>query len=380
MRAGSDEELMATAGDLAEHARLMTPPNPWVGCVLVRDGEIVGRGATGRFPGGMHAEAAAVRDAGERARGATAYVTLEPCNHQGRTPPCTEALISAGVARTVIALVDPDPNVRGTGIERLRAAGIEVECGIGADALAQSLAPYLHQRATGRAFTVLKTAMSLDGRTAAADGSSQWITGIEARADGHRLRSESQAIVVGPGTARVDQPRLTVRGLDDVLDRQPLRVLLDAKGRVPAEGPLFDSTLAPTLVVTTDQAPPAAVDAWQASGAKVETVGVGRHGRGVDLVAVLTLLAGSYGVLQAMIEGGARLHGALVEEQLADRLVAYLAPTLLGERGLPVIGLPGPETLADATRWKLRDVTRLGADVRLTLEPPGERRPEREVA
>jgi diaminohydroxyphosphoribosylaminopyrimidine deaminase/5-amino-6-(5-phosphoribosylamino)uracil reductase len=379
MRAGSDEELMATASDLAEHARFTTPPNPWVGCVLVRDGEIVGRGATGRFPGGMHAEAAAIRDAGDRARGATAYVTLEPCNHQGHTPPCTDALIGAGVARTVIALVDPDPNVRGTGIERLRAAGIEVECGLGADDVGQSLAPYLHQRATGRAFALLKTAMSLDGRTAAADGSSQWITGIEARADAHRLRSESQAVVVGPGTARADQPRLTVRGLDDVIDRQPLRVLLDAKGRVPAAGPLFDVTLAPTLVVTTEQAPPAAVDAWQAAGAKVETVDVGKNGRGVDLAAVLTLLAQSYGVLQAMIEGGGRLHGALIEEHLADRLVAYVAPTLLGERGLPVIGFPGPDTLTGATRWQLRDVTRFAADVRLTLDPPRERGPEHEV-
>ena len=224
MRSGSDEELMATAGDLAEHARFATPPNPWVGCVIVRDGEIVGRGATEAYPGGLHAEAAALLDAGYRARGATAYVTLEPCNHHGSTPPCTEALIDAGVARTVIALEDPDPRVRGTGIARLRAAGIEVVEGVGTDVVARSLAPYLHQRATGRAFALLKTAMSLDGRTAAADGSSQWITGVEARADVQRLRAESQAIVVGPGTARADLPRLTVRGLDDVIVRQPLRV------------------------------------------------------------------------------------------------------------------------------------------------------------
>jgi diaminohydroxyphosphoribosylaminopyrimidine deaminase / 5-amino-6-(5-phosphoribosylamino)uracil reductase len=370
MRVGSDEELMATAGNLAELARFTAPPNPWVGCVLVRDGEIVGRGQTGPYPGGAHAEVAALHDAGDRARGATAFVTLEPCNHHGNTPPCTEALIEAGVGRTVVALEDPDPRVRGTGIDCLRAAGIEVTAGVGAEAVRQSLAPYLHQRATGRAFALLKTAMSLDGRTAAADGSSQWITGIEAREDAHRLRAESQAVVVGPGTARADRPRLTVRGMDELIDRQPLRVLLDAHGRVPAEGPLFDPTLASTLVFTTPRAPASAVDGWQAAGAKLEVVDAGTHGRGVDLVAVLTVLAESHGVLQAMIEGGGLLHGAFVDEHLADRLVAYVAPVLLGERGLPVVGFPGPDTLADASRWQLRDVTRLGADVRLVLDPP----------
>jgi diaminohydroxyphosphoribosylaminopyrimidine deaminase/5-amino-6-(5-phosphoribosylamino)uracil reductase len=373
---GPDEELMATAGDLAEHARFAAPPNPWVGCVIVRDGEIVGRGATGAFPGGMHAEAAAVRDAGARAEGATAFVTLEPCNHTGRTPPCTEALIAAGVARVVIALEDPDERVRGAGVRRLRDAGIEVICGVGADAVERSLAPYLHQRETGRAFALLKTAMSLDGRTAAADGSSQWITGVEARADAHRLRAESQAVVVGPGTARADQPRLTVRGLDDLIGRQPLRVLLDAKGRLPAAGPLFDPSLAPTLVVTTERASAPVSDAWRAAGAKVEVVAEGKDGRGVDLDALLTLLAQSYGVLQAMIEGGGRLHGAFVAEGLADRLVAYVAPVLLGERGLPVVGFPGPDSLADAARWRVRDVAQLGADVRITLDPPRSPRSE----
>ncbi|MGZ4736126.1 MAG: bifunctional diaminohydroxyphosphoribosylaminopyrimidine deaminase/5-amino-6-(5-phosphoribosylamino)uracil reductase RibD [Acidimicrobiia bacterium] len=369
MRGGRDDELMATAGDLAELARFASPPNPWVGCVIVRDGEIVGRGATGPYPGGLHAEAAALREARDRARGATAYVTLEPCNHQGNTPPCSDALIDAGISRAVIALEDPDPRVRGTGVSRLRSAGIDVVEDVGAEGVAQSLAPYLHQRATGRAFALLKAAMSLDGRTAAADGTSQWITGVEARADAHRIRAESQAVVVGPGTARADQPRLTVRGLDHLITRQPLRVLLDARGRIPAAGPLFDSTLAPTLVVTTRQAPASVVDAWQAGGAKVEVLEPGPLGRGVDLVALLTVLAESYGVLQAMIEGGGRLHGAFVEEGLANRIVAYMAPVLLGERGLPAVGFPGPETLADAARWQVRDVARLGADVRITLDP-----------
>lgn len=370
MRSGTDEELMATATDLAEHARSLTPPNPWVGCVLVRDGEIVGTGATGPYPGGLHAEVAAVADAGDRARGATAFVTLEPCDHHGNTPPCSEALIAAGVAGVTIALEDPDPRVRGRGVAHLRAAGIPVTVGIGADAVTQSLAPYLHQRRTGRAFALLKTAMSLDGRTAAADGSSQWITGEEARADAHRWRAQSQAVVVGPGTARADRPRLTVRDDDQPVPRQPLRVLLDAHGRVPADGPLFDPSLAPTLVITTAPTPESVRDAWQAAGAKVEVLGAGTEGRGVDLVGVLTLLAERYGVLQAMVEGGGRLHGAFVAEGLADRLVAYVAPVLLGERGLPVVGFPGPDSLAGAARWQLRDVSRFGPDVRLIMDPP----------
>jgi diaminohydroxyphosphoribosylaminopyrimidine deaminase/5-amino-6-(5-phosphoribosylamino)uracil reductase len=179
-------------------------------------------------------------------------------------------------------------------------------------------------------------------------------------------------VIVGPGTAVADQPRLTVRLEQEPPARPPLRVLLDARGRVPATGPLFDPTLAPTLVVTTERAPAAELDAWHAAGAKVEIVGPGPEGRGVDLVALLTLLAERHGVLQAMVEGGGNLHGAFVAEGLADRLVAYVAPVLLGERGLPVVGFPGPDTLADARRWTLRDVTRLGDDVRLTLDPAGE--------
>jgi len=327
---GTDVELMGRAVAVAGAARIAAPPNPWVGCVVVRDGEIVGEGATGPFPAGPHAEVAALAAAGDRARGATAYVTLEPCNHHGNTPPCTDALLAAGVGRVVVGLEDPDPRVRGTGVARLRDAGVDVVVGVAADAVRTELAPYLVQRSTGRAFALLKTAMSLDARSAAADGTSQWITGPEARADAHRLRAESQAVVVGPGTARADRPRLTVRLDDHPSARQPLRVLLDARGRVPAEGPLFDPDLAPTLVITTEAAPAATVDAWRAAGAKVEVVGPGAGGHGVDLRAALTLL---------------------------------------GERGLPAIGFPGPDTLADAARWRLLDARPVGDDVRLTFAP-----------
>lgn len=366
---GTDGELMARATLLAQRACPVTPPWPSVGCVLVHDGEVVGEGATGPYPNGPHAEVVALRAAGDRASGATAYVTLEPCDHHGNTPPCTEALVEARVARVVFALEDPDPKVAGRGAQRLRAAGIEVSIGLGADKVAEALAPYLHQRRTGRAFALLKTAMSLDGRTAAADGTSQWITGPEARADAHRLRAESQAVVVGPFTALADRPSLTARDVDPPAERQPLRVLLDAHGRVRAAGPLFDPSLAETLVVTTEQVPEATANGWRAAGAKVELVGSGADGHGVDLTATLVLLAERFGVLQAMVEGGGRLHGALVAEGLADRIVVYVAPVLLGERGRAVLGFPGPNSIGDAHRWQLRDVTRLGPDVRLTLDP-----------
>ena len=200
-----EAELMARATTLADQARRRTPPNPWVGCVLVRDGTIVGEGATAP-PGGPHAEAAAVHAAGDRARDATAYVTLEPCAHTGRTGPCTTVLLDAGVTRVVVALEDPDPRVRGQGLDTLRSAGVDVEVGLGADAVRRSLAPYLHHRRTGRAFALAKTALSVDGRSAARDGTARWVTGPAARADAHEQRADSQAVVVGAGTAIADQP------------------------------------------------------------------------------------------------------------------------------------------------------------------------------
>lgn len=362
----TDDEFMSQAITAAELARLRTPPNPWVGCVLVRDGVVIGTGAT-RPPGGPHAELEALTAGGD-AHGATAYVTLEPCSHHGRTPPCADALIAAGITRVVVAIEDPDVDVAGQGLARLRAAGIDVTVGVGADRVARQLAPYLHHRRTGRAFALLKTAMSLDGRTSAADGSSQWITGPEARADAHRLRAESQAIVVGPATARGDHPSLTVRDAPVAPAGQPLRVLLDAKGQVPVAGPLFDTALAPTLVVTTAAAAATVHDEWSAAGAKVVTVDPGVDGRGVDLVAVLSLLGTEHGVLQAMIEGGGKLHGAFVAEGLADRIVTYVAPVVLGERGRAVVAYPGPESLAAATRLQVSDVRPIGADVRITYD------------
>jgi diaminohydroxyphosphoribosylaminopyrimidine deaminase/5-amino-6-(5-phosphoribosylamino)uracil reductase len=364
----ADTELMERALARSETARRRTAPNPWVGAVVVRDGEVVGEGAT-QPPGGPHAEIEALRAAGDRARGATVYTTLEPCSHHGRTGPCVAAIAEAGVTRVVVALEDPDRQVAGQGIAQLRDLGITVDLGVGAEAVASSLAPYLTHRRLGRAFTVVKTAMSLDGRIAARDGSSQWITGAASRADAHRLRADSQAIVIGAGTALADRPRLTVRDADAAVATQPLRVLLDASGRVPADGPLFDPELAPTLVVTTEVVPEAAQHAWLAAGAKVLTVPAAPIGGGVDLAATLEVLAG-LGVLQALVEGGAALTGSLVEAGLADRLVTYVAPTVLGRDGRPALDVAGPVRIADAPRWRLVDVRRVGTDVRLDYEPP----------
>jgi diaminohydroxyphosphoribosylaminopyrimidine deaminase/5-amino-6-(5-phosphoribosylamino)uracil reductase len=250
----------------------------------------------------------------------------------------------------------------------LRAAGVAVEVGDDARDAADLLAPYIVHRRAGRAFTVLKTATSLDGRVAAADGESRWITGPAARADAHALRADGQAVIVGSGTARADLPALSIRDVTGPLGPPPLRVLLDARGRVPASGPLFDPALAPTLVVTTERASGAARAAWEAAGAAVEIVGPGPDGCGVDLVDLLVRL-GERGVLQALVEGGPTVHGALLATGQVDRIVAYVAPMLLGAGGRAGYGLdPGP-ALAAAARYRLSRMDAVGDDVRLEYEP-----------
>jgi diaminohydroxyphosphoribosylaminopyrimidine deaminase/5-amino-6-(5-phosphoribosylamino)uracil reductase len=350
-----DDEVMGRALELASAARRRTAPNPWVGCVVVRDGLIVGEGAT-QPPGQAHAEIEALRAAGDAAAGATAFVTLEPCSFSGRTGPCADALVAGGIARVVVAIEDPDPRVAGTGIGRLRAAGVHVDVGARAEAATTLLAPYLFQRRTGGPYVVAKLATSLDGKVAAADGTSQWITSEAARADAHELRADSQAVVVGSGTAIADHPALTVRDVDPLPARPPVRVVLDGRGRVPAAGPLFDPALAPTLIITTDRAPTAAVDAWSAAGAKVGVVG--------DAIALL----GREGALQLLVEGGGALVGALLAERRVQRLVTYVAPVILGERGRPGYALPGPDTLANATRYRLVASAPIGTDLRCTYE------------
>lgn len=313
---------MRRAIGVASAVRASTSPNPWVGAVVDPG---CYEGAT-QPPGGPHAEIVALEAAGDAARGATLVVTLEPCAHHGRTPPCVDAIIEAGVARVVVGIEDPDPNVRGRGIARLREAGIDVEVGVLADEVRAQLAPYLKHRSTGRPWLVLKLAASLDGRTAAPDGSSQWITGEEARADAHRLRAESDAVIVGAGTVRADDPSLTVRHVEG---RDPLRVVL---GKAPA-----DAKVHPAL----------------------ELEG--------DLTAVLDEL-GRRGVVQALVEGGATVAGAFHRAGLVDRYVVYLAPTLFGgDDGRPMFAGAGAATIDDVWRGQITDVERLGDDLRLEL-------------
>jgi diaminohydroxyphosphoribosylaminopyrimidine deaminase/5-amino-6-(5-phosphoribosylamino)uracil reductase len=364
-RAASPEQdvaFMRRAIRLAERGRRTAAPNPWVGCVLVRHGRVLAEDFH-RRAGEPHAEAHALAAAGTLAQGSTAYVTLEPCAHVGRTPPCVDGLIEAGIARVVVGVLDPDLRVAGRGMARLREAGIQTQPEVCSAEVADSLAPYLYQRRTGLAYCVLKSAMSLDGRTAAPDGSSRWITGALARADAHVLRAESQAIVVGSGTALADLPSLTVRDVDVFPERQPLRVLLDANGRVPPEGPLFDTRLAPTLVITSSRTDAGRRAAWQAAGAEVAEAPTGAAG-GLQPRGVLQLLA-QRGVLQALLEGGATVAGAFVRAGLVNRLVLYVGGRSIGDQGQPLLAGPGPRTMAEAGRWQLRGVQQFGPDARL---------------
>jgi diaminohydroxyphosphoribosylaminopyrimidine deaminase / 5-amino-6-(5-phosphoribosylamino)uracil reductase len=322
-----DDAFMARAIALAGTVRASTSPNPWVGAVLATDDGRSFDGAT-EPPGGRHAEIVAIDAAGHAARGSTLYSTLEPCCHMGRTPPCTDAIVMAGIRRVVIGIDDPDPSVGGRGVAALRAAGIDVEVGVRADDVRRQLAPYVKHRTTGRPWVVLKLAASLDGRTAAPDGSSRWITGDEARADAHRLRAESDAVIVGAGTVRADDPALTVRAVEG---RDPLRVVL---GKAPAEAKVHPA---------------------------VELDG--------PLDGVLDEL-GRRGVVQAMVEGGAAVAGAFHREGLVDRYVLYLAPALFGgDDARPLFSGAGAPTIDDVWRGRITALEALGADVKVELEP-----------
>jgi diaminohydroxyphosphoribosylaminopyrimidine deaminase / 5-amino-6-(5-phosphoribosylamino)uracil reductase len=322
-----DQAAMELAIEVATKSRLWTAPNPWVGAVLLdAQRRVIATGRT-QPPGGPHAEVMALREAGDLARGSTLVVTLEPCSHHGRTPPCADAIIEAGVSRVVMAVRDPDVKVAGQGIARLRHAGIEVVEGIGASLVEEQLKPYLHQRRTGRPFVVLKLAMTLDGRIAAPDGTSVWITGEEARRDVHQLRAECDVIVVGAGTVRADDPSLTVRMVEG---RDPTRYVL---GQV-------------------------------AETAKVQPC-IEVQGELRDVLDDL----GRRGHLQLLVEGGANVAGAFHRAGLVDQYYVYIAPALLGgDDGRPLFAGPGAPTMADLWRGSFRSITQLGADIRLVLD------------
>jgi diaminohydroxyphosphoribosylaminopyrimidine deaminase/5-amino-6-(5-phosphoribosylamino)uracil reductase len=354
---------MRRALDLAERGWGRVSPNPLVGCVLVRDDELVGEGWH-EGPGTEHAEAMALRVAGDRAGGATAYVSLEPCDHHGRTPPCTRALIDAAVGAVVAATRDPNPIVDGAGLRALRHAGVEVSEGtLRHEAERQNVAFRTHVR-TGRPHVVLKVAASLDGKAAAADGTSKWITGEDARADVQRLRAWADAIVVGAGTVLADDPQLTVRDPAFASARPPARVVVDASGRVPADGSVFDAA-APTLVATTESVPDDRRRGWADAGADVLVLD--RDPSGAVSLGALVEVLGKRDVQGVVIEGGPTLAWSAIRDGVVDRIVLYLAPSLVGGPA-GWLGGEGFAPIGRAARLDIVSIDRIGEDVKVVAD------------
>ncbi|MDQ4057520.1 MAG: bifunctional diaminohydroxyphosphoribosylaminopyrimidine deaminase/5-amino-6-(5-phosphoribosylamino)uracil reductase RibD [Actinomycetota bacterium] len=351
------EHLMDRALELARRAPF-TSPNPKVGCVIARNHEIIAEGYH-RGAGLAHAEREALSKA-DSATGATAYVTLEPCTHHGRTSPCAPTLVSAGISRVVIATLDPDERVAGGGVRLLSEAGVEVLTGVREREARALNAPYNHHRLTGRSYVSLKLALSLDGRLAAADGTARWISGPDARRETHRRRHGADAVVVGSGTAVTDDPSLTVRDVEAA--RQPARVLIDASGRTPPTARLFAG--GEVIVATTDHAPHEAQTAWKEAGAEV--LQLPGHAARVDLDALIVAL-GRRGWLELYFEGGARLATSLLRADLVDRLDLHMGPVLLG-RGGPELGELGVSTIAEGGRWRLLECKGAGDDVMASYE------------
>ncbi len=364
-----DHALMARALRLAERGLATTQPNPRVGCVIAHGDDVVGEGWHQRA-GGPHAEIFALRAAGERARGATAYVTLEPCGRHGRTPPCADALVAAGIAHVVIASEDAFQRDGGA-LDRLRAAGIAIETSLMRESARELNRGFFSRVERGRPWVRIKLATSLDGRTALANGESKWITGEAARADVQRWRARSSAILTGSGTARADDPRLTLRigkgaaESSEVEAIKPLRVVLDTHLALPADAHLLDGTT-PTLILHGAAARP------HARHAKVETATVEMHGGRLDLEGVMTLLA-ARGVNELQVEAGPMLCGALFERGFVDEMLLYIAPMLLGDRAMPLLTLPPLDAMADRMQLRVIDRREVGEDTRLLLRPISER-------
>lgn len=360
---------MAEALQLARRGLYTTAPNPRVGCVLVRDDQVIGRGWHVRAGAG-HAEVNALADARQDARGATAYVTLEPCSHHGRTPPCCEALVAAGVTRVVAAMRDPNPSVGGGGLEHLRSAGIAVEVGL-MENEARALNPgFISRMERGRPWVRLKLAMSLDGRTAMASGESQWLTGPAARSDVQRLRAQSCAVVSGVDTVLADNAALSVRagelGLPDaelIAARQPLRVVLDSRLRLHPPARIFAQPGRLVVATVNDEQ-----RRWEALvDADAEVLRLPAHAGRVDLHALLDWLAGQQ-CNEILVEAGARLAGAFWRAGLVDWLTIYMAPTLLGSGGRPLLDLP-LEKMREQQRLEIRELRAVGADWRIDATP-----------
>ncbi len=352
----TDHAAMARALQLAARGLTTTSPNPRVGCVLMQGGRTVGEGWHARA-GEPHAEIHALRQAGESARSATAYVTLEPCSHYGRTPPCADALIEAGVARVVIAMEDPNPLVAGRGLERLRAAGIVTEHGLLAAEAHELNIGFVSRMSRGRPWVRLKAAATLDGKTALSNGASQWITGPAARADGHRWRARACAILTGIGTVLADDPQLTVR--DIPCSRQPLRVLVDATLAVSPEARILQGE---PVLVTTASTDAARIHTLRERGHEVLVL-PNTAGK-VDLPQLMSAL-GTRGLNEVHVEAGFKLNGSLMREGCVDELLLYLAPMLVGDAAQGLFNLPELASLQCATRLDIRDLRTIGHDLRL---------------
>ncbi len=375
---GQDERFMRRALELAARARGRTSPNPVVGALVVRDGRVVGEGYHHRA-GTPHAEVHALRAAGERARGATLYVTLEPCNHYGRTPPCTEAIIAAGIARVHMAMLDPNPLVNGRGQARLEAAGIPTTVGLCGKEAAELNEAFSTHITTGRPFVIAKFACSLDGKIATATGESRWISGPEARRRVHELRDQVDAIMVGSRTVLLDDPRLTTR-LERPADPErgshhPLRIVADSRGRVPLEARIFDPALpGRTLVAATAAFPPERRRELARRGIEVLALPADPDGR-VDLTALLDEL-GRRQVLSLLVEGGGTLLASFFRAGLVDKVLAFVAPLIIGGQEAPsvVAGL-GVTHLEQATRLERVRVERVGEDILVCGYPRRNERP-----
>ena len=361
-----DERYMAEALELARRGAGTASPNPMVGAVVVARGRVVGRGYHVR-PGSAHAEVAAIEEAAGAARGATLYVTLEPCAHWGRTPPCTDAIIRAGVSRVVAAMEDPDRQVRGQGVRRLAEAGIETTVGIAEAAARRLNEAYIKHRTTGLPFVTAKWAMSLDGHIATRGGESRWITSAASRALVHEVRAVSDAVLVGIGTVLRDDPLLTARDASDrPAGRQPARIVLDSVLRIPPDARVLNNDGARVLVATTSRAGFDARRALEARG--VEVIVADGPGRRVD-IGLLCAELGRRGLMSVLVEGGGTVHGAFVDAQAVDRYLIFIAPIILGGPAPSPVGGQGVERIAEA--WRLVDTTvrQLGGDVLLEGNP-----------
>ncbi|WP_371227514.1 bifunctional diaminohydroxyphosphoribosylaminopyrimidine deaminase/5-amino-6-(5-phosphoribosylamino)uracil reductase RibD [Roseovarius sp. 2305UL8-3] len=354
----TDTTHMTLALALGRRAQGATWPNPAVGCVIVKDDQIIGQGRTA--PGGRpHAETIALAEAGAAAKGATAYVTLEPCAHHGQTPPCAQALIDAGVARVVSTIEDSDPRVSGQGFDMLRDAGITVETGLLADIAAQDLAGFFHRVTYGRPRLTLKLATSLDGRIATASGHSQWITGPEARAEVHAMRAFHDAVMVGAGTARADDPSLTVRDVES--DHQPIRVVISRRLDLPLMSQLARTAKdLPVWICHGPDADAALVEAWDGLGAKL--IPCRLTGQQLDMSSVLQEL-GQLGLTRVFCEGGGALAASLLSSDLVDDFVGFTAGLAIGAEGLPAIGALGLSRLDEALRFDLVECRAIGNDI-----------------